>query len=270
MIALATSCTQRQLSLKSTQNPRLVPTPSGFALLFSMSFVSFVPRPSSLETSSWWSALPRTGLECLRAGPPRRGRVQRAPGLTAARPRSRPRVTGARQPTFLVCWSVLVIGLGLFIGACGRTPSRILGKKARQVLEVEGLSTDNFIDISFDRRGASTVKDVTFKAADGYVYTVEFRDVSPFEGTIRWVPHGQSSSVIQSRGLSRVFGTPVNLELPEDCVDILAVDVTYNSENERTKNLVYLSSQGRILAKEYREGLVDRFLGGWLEVRGTK
>ena len=165
---------------------------------------------------------------------------------------------------------MLVIGLGLFIGACGRTPSRILGKKARQVLEVEGLSTDNFIDISFDRRGASTVKDVTFKAADGYVYTVEFRDVSPFEGTIRWVPHGQSSSVIQSRGLSRVFGTPVNLELPEDCVDILAVDVTYNSENERTKNLVYLSSQGRILAKEYREGLVDRFLGGWLEVRGTK
>lgn len=167
-----------------------------------------------------------------------------------------------RRPWLLA--SILV----LTMAACGRTPSRYLGKEARQVLEVEGLTTDNFIDISFDKRGSATVKDVTFQAGDGYVYTVEFRDVSPFEGTIRWVPKGQKASVIQSRSLSRVFGTPVNLELPEDCARVLAVDVTYDSSNERTKNLTYLSSSGAILAKEYREGFVDRHLGGWLEVRG--
>lgn len=152
--------------------------------------------------------------------------------------------------------------------ACGRTPSRLFGKESRQVLEVDGLKVDNFIDISFDKRGSATVKDVTFRATDGYVYTVEFRDVSPFEGTIRWVPHGEADSVIQSRGLSRVFGTPVNLEVPKDCKEVLAVDVTYSSGDERVKNLTYLSNDGRILAREYREGFIDRHFEGWLEVRG--
>ena len=108
-----------------------------------------------------------------------------------------------------------VLALLLALAACGRSPSRYLGQGFRQVLEVENLQ--EFISLSFDRRGDSTVKDVTFRASDGYVYTTEFKDFSPLKGTIRWVPAEEPDSLVQSRGLSRWTGRPVNLRLPEDC-----------------------------------------------------
>jgi hypothetical protein len=148
---------------------------------------------------------------------------------------------------------------------CGRSPSRYLGASARQVLGVENLQ--EFISLSFDRRGESTVKDVTYRAGDGYVYTQEFKDFSLLEGAIRWVPHGESDSLIQKRAISRWIGKPVNLRLPEDCAEVLGVDVGYSARDERVKNLVYRATDGRVLAKEYREGLVARHFGGWLEVR---
>lgn len=167
---------------------------------------------------------------------------------------------------YLLVGTLLMATL-FFIGACGRTASRYLGKDHRLILEIEGFKNDNFIDISFDKRGSATVKDITFKAEDGYVYTVEFRDISPFEGTIRWVPYHEKDSLIQSRSLSRITGRPVNLKLPQDCKQILAVDITYEKNNERTKNLTYLSTGGKIFSKEYREGFIDRRFEGWLEIK---
>lgn len=164
--------------------------------------------------------------------------------------------------------TLLTLSCLLTLGACGRTPSRLGGEGMRQILEVEGMQ--EFISLSFDRRGDSTVKDVTFRATDGYVYTVEFKDVSPLEGRIRWVKHDESESFIQSRAISRWTGTAVNLRMPEDCQKILGVDVTYESGEERRKNLTYLATDGRILSREYREGLVDRHFSGWLEVRAAK
>ena len=164
-----------------------------------------------------------------------------------------------RKSQRLVIFSFCLI----LLAGCGRTASRIGGKAARQVLEVPG----EFISISFDKRGKSTVKDVTFLAADGFVYTQEFKDVSPLEGVIRWVPHGTGSNVIQSRRFSRWTGNAVNLELPEDCEEILGVDIGYSSKNERVKNVTYRSTDGAIYSKEYREGFIDRGFEGWLEVR---
>jgi hypothetical protein len=140
-----------------------------------------------------------------------------------------------------------------------------MGKWARQTLDVEGMKS--FISISFDKRGDSTVKDVTYVAADDYIYTREFKDASPFGGVIRWVPSNHSDSWIQSRAISRWGGGAVNLKLPEDCAQVLGVDVGYTSNDERVKNLYYRSTEGKIFAKEYREGLVNRHLSGWLEVR---
>lgn len=164
----------------------------------------------------------------------------------------------------------LLFGLVLAVltGGCGRTPSRYMGKDHRQVLQVEHM--DQFISMSFDKNGSSTVKDVTFRAADGYVYTQEFKDVSPLEGTIRWVPAGEGDSVIQSRAISRWTGMPTNLALPEDCDKILGVDIGYESEGERVKNLTYLAKDGRVLSKEYREGFIDRNFEGWLEIAPAK
>jgi len=159
--------------------------------------------------------------------------------------------------------SLLLLFLVL-AAACGRTPSRIIGKKHRQKLKISNM--DKFISISFDKRGSHTVKDVTFKAKDGYIYTMEFKDISPLEGVIRWVPHGEGGDIIQSRAISRWIGTAVNLELPEDCKEVIGVDVGYTSEDERVKNLVYRNTQEQIFSKEYREGLVNRHFGGWLEV----
>ena len=152
--------------------------------------------------------------------------------------------------------------------ACGRTPSRILGEGAAQVIEIDDMT--RFISISFDKRGDSTVKDVTFLASDGYAYTQEFKDLSPLEGTIRWVPHGEGDSILQSRTISRWFGTAVNLELPENCTQLLGVDVTYNAKDERNKNVTCQTSDKKIKVREYREGFVDRHLEGWLEVRAKK
>ncbi len=167
-----------------------------------------------------------------------------------------------RRQLFL---GALALSLVLLAG-CGRTASRVGGKAARQVLEVPG----EFLSISFDKRGKSTVKDVTFLAPDGFVYTQEFRDVSPLEGIIRWVPHGTGSDVIQSRGLSRWTGSAVNLELPEDCEEVLGVDVGYSSKGERVKNVTYRSTSGAIYSREYREGFIDRRFEGWLEIKAKR
>jgi hypothetical protein len=158
-----------------------------------------------------------------------------------------------------------IILVSMLFFACGRTASRLGGKDHRQVLKVENFK--EFVSLSFDKRGSSTVKDVTFLATDGFVYTQEFMDVSPFEGVIRWVPNGKGDDFIQSRAISRWTGNAVNLELPEDCARILGVDIGYTSKDERIKNLTYLSTNGAIYSKEYREGLIDRSFEGWLEVK---
>ena len=165
--------------------------------------------------------------------------------------------------------ALAIVALALTLGvSCGRTTSRVVGKSGRQVLEIEGM--ERFIGLSYDKKGDATVKDVTFLGTDGYVYTQEFKDISPLEGMIRWVPHNESSSILQSRTISRIFGTAVNLRLPEDCQEVLGVDVTYETETERRKNLTYRSMDGQIFSREYREGFVDRHLEGWLEVRARK
>jgi len=151
---------------------------------------------------------------------------------------------------------------------CGRTASRIGGKGFAQIIEIEDMAS--FISIGFDKRGDSVVKDVTFLSNDGYVYTQEFKDLSPLEGAIRWVPEDEDASLFQSRTLSRWFGSAVDLRLPEDCAKVLGVDVTYSDKNERNKNLTYLATNGKILSREYREGFLDRYLEGWLEIRAKK
>jgi hypothetical protein len=166
----------------------------------------------------------------------------------------------SRAPAVVAC-----LAAAFALLSCGRSPSRYLGQSARQVLAVENF--DKFVSLSFDRRGESTVKDVTYRASDGYVYTQEFKDFSLLEGAIRWVPHDEDESLIQKRALSRWTGRPVNLRLPEDCAEVLGVDVGYSAKDERVKNLVYRATDGRILAKEYREGIVARHFEGWLEVR---
>ena len=162
--------------------------------------------------------------------------------------------------------ALLVAGLLLTLSiGCGRTPSRYLGEGSRQTLKVPDLK--EFISMSFDKKGEATVKDVTYLATDGSVYTQEFKDLSPLEGRIRWVSSTESSSLIQSRTISRWLGSCVDLSLPNDCKKILGVDVGYAGPSERVKNLVYLTTDGRIMSKEYREGLTARFLEGWLEVK---
>lgn len=160
---------------------------------------------------------------------------------------------------------VLVVVAFAWFQFGGRTPSRLLGKGARQVLDIKDMQ--KFISISYDKRGSSTVKDVTYLAGDGYVYTQEYKDVSPLKGSIRWVPHDHSESFIQSRGISRWTGASINLRLPEDCAQVLGVDVTSQSDEERSKMLTYLSKDGKILSKEYLEGFWDRNFEGWLEVK---
>ena len=153
--------------------------------------------------------------------------------------------------------------------ACGRTPSRYLGEDHRQILKVENMA--KFVSLSFDKRGSSTVKDVTYVGTDGYIYTQEFKDTGFLEGTIRWVPAGESESILRSRALSRWTGSPVNTALPADCQKVLGVDVGYASASERVKNLTYLTNDYRILSKEYRDGFVGRHFEGWLEVQsGSK
>ncbi len=64
-----------------------------------------------------------------------------------------------------------------FLYFSGRSASRLLGKNARQTLRIKNMAPNGFISISFDKRGKNTVKDVTFKANDGYIYTLEYMDM---------------------------------------------------------------------------------------------
>jgi len=163
-------------------------------------------------------------------------------------------------------WLVVAVLFVCFLAlACGRTPSRIMGKDHRQVLKVKHMK--EFISLSYDFRESSTVKDVTYLADDGYVYTQEFKDISPLEGVIRWVPSDHDDSLIQTRAISRWTGKPVNLRLPEDCQKVLGVDITYTDKTERSKMLTYVAKDGRVLSREYPEGLISRHFAGWLEIK---
>lgn len=159
---------------------------------------------------------------------------------------------------------ILCFGSLTFLSGCGRSPSRYLGKDHRQVLSIPSMK--EFVSLSYDYRDGSTKKDVTFLADDGYYYTQEFKDASPLEGIIRWIPYGQDESFWRSRSISRWTGTPVNLKLPEDFKEMLGVSVT-KSSNGSTKMLTYRSNDGMILSKEYRDGVIDRNFEGWLEVK---
>ena len=150
------------------------------------------------------------------------------------------------------------------LSGCGRTRSRYLGKSQAQTLEIPNMR--KFISVSFYLDGGATVKDVTFEAADGYVYTQEFRDATPREGVIRWVPADHSESLLRSRALSRWTGKPVNMRLPGDCKQVLGVSVSVESKDVRVKNLTYLSADDAIYSKEYREGVINKRLGGWLKI----
>ncbi|NTW14705.1 MAG: hypothetical protein HGA31_06820 [Candidatus Moranbacteria bacterium] len=154
------------------------------------------------------------------------------------------------------------------LSGCGRKVSRIFGEGARQVITVSDMR--QFISLSYDYRDGSNVKDITYLATDGNIYTREYKDASLLDGAIRWVPYGQGSSLWQSRSITRVFGGAVNLELPKECQKVLGVDITYAGKGERTKNLTFLTADGKILSKEYREGAMDRNFEGWLEVRKGK
>ncbi|MFQ5560603.1 MAG: hypothetical protein ACE5FU_08475 [Nitrospinota bacterium] len=161
---------------------------------------------------------------------------------------------------------VFVLAIKFFYFS-GRSASRLIGESARQIVKVPNMAPGGFISISFDKRGNSTVKDVTFRAIDGYIYTKEFKDMSPFEGIIRWVPYGEGSDLVQSRGLSRWVGDIVNIEIFEKCKKVIGVDITFSNKNERTKNLTCRTGSGAILSKEYREGIIDRHFEGYMEIR---
>ena len=62
----------------------------------------------------------------------------------------------------------------------------------------------------------------------------------------------------------------INLELPENCADVLGVDITWAGGDERTKNLTYRARNGKIFSKEYRQGFLDRRFEGWIEVRAAR
>lgn len=159
----------------------------------------------------------------------------------------------------------VVILIWYFVTHSGRTASRLLGRSAAQKVTVPNMpDVQSFIGASFDKRGDKTAKDLTFLSTDGYVYTIEFLDRNVREGAIRWVPHDESKSLVRSRALTRWVGGAVNYKLPKDCVKILDVDVSYDSKSRRVKNLVFLSSDGGIWTKEYREGLLNT--EGWMKI----
>jgi hypothetical protein len=159
----------------------------------------------------------------------------------------------------------VIVSVWYFLTQTGRTASRMLGRKAAQKIEIPNMpDAKSFIGCSFDKRGKDTAKDITFRASDGYVYTVEFLDRNVRQGAIRWVPHGEKASLIKSRALSRWIGGAVSYQLPKDCAQVLDVDISYDSKKKRVKNLIFLSTDGGVWAKEYREGAFAA--EGWMRI----
>lgn len=160
------------------------------------------------------------------------------------------------------------VAFWLFLNFGGRTPSRYMGQSARQVIKIPEMhAMVGNINMWFDKDNDATIKDITYCSQDGYYYSAEFRDISPFEGVIRWVPYEQGSDIIQSRGLSRWGVDVVNLKVPKNFQTMYGVSIVSRG-GERIKNLTYFGNNGKVMAKEYREGLMDRFLSGYVEVIG--
>lgn len=160
------------------------------------------------------------------------------------------------------------VAFWLFLKFGGRTASRYMGPSARQVIKIpEVQAMAGNINMWYDEDNKATIKDITYCSTDGYYYSAEFRDISPFEGVIRWVPYEQGSDIIQSRKLSRWGVDVVNLKVPKNFQTMYGVSFV-SKGGERVKNLTYHGKDGKVLAKEYREGIVDRFLSGYIQIKG--
>ncbi len=170
----------------------------------------------------------------------------------------------------LVIISIIALGWIYFTKFAGRSSSRLLGVDYAQVLKVDNVNANKFISVSFTKQGDSTVKDVTFEGTDSFIYTQEFKDLSPLEGVIRWVPYGSSASMIQSRAISRWTGGAIELVLPENCDKVLNIDIGYASNNERVKNVTCQITDGSLISKEYREGFIDRNFSGYLKIQSKQ
>ena len=64
-----------------------------------------------------------------------------------------------------------------------------------------------------------------------------------------------SSCGPQSRKLSRFTGKPVELKLPEDCVQVISISIAQDSAaaDNQIKNLTYINDNGDLITKEFSD-----------------
>lgn len=83
-------------------------------------------------------------------------------------------------------WIVFAVATGALAAGCGRSLSR-MGFGAQQLRAPKG--AQKVLNIAFHKSGDDTVKDVVFIMNDCSIVAREYRDVSPFEGSMVVVTH---------------------------------------------------------------------------------
>lgn len=58
----------------------------------------------------------------------------------------------------------------------------------------------------------------------------------------------------QSRKLSRITGSPVDIKLPEDAVQVISVSIASDTENKnQVKNVTYIDKEGHLITREFTD-----------------
>lgn len=118
---------------------------------------------------------------------------------------------------------------------------------------------------------ANGTKDITYKSTDGFFKSKEYKDLSPFEGTIIWstADEDRVTQFLFGRNLSRFTGKPIAIKLPDNFQRLIGVDFT-EAKNGTIKNLTYQSQDGRYFTLENKDnGLFEGGLEWVLDGAGN-
>ncbi|MBF0274205.1 MAG: hypothetical protein HQK84_03125 [Nitrospinae bacterium] len=152
----------------------------------------------------------------------------------------------------------------------GRSVSRFTGGLVEHKVNLPNCA--EFIGVIFQKDGNSTIKVVTCRGFDGYYYTEEFRDMSPLEGRIKWIPpeDSQGASWMQKRTLSRWLGTEVKVKLPKDFYAFAGPVSTVPKGSGNVKNVTYWTKEGNLKTKEYVDWSIFEGVIQWELSKGSK
>ncbi|KKQ95077.1 MAG: hypothetical protein UT66_C0005G0025 [candidate division CPR2 bacterium GW2011_GWC1_39_9] len=115
-------------------------------------------------------------------------------------------------------------------------------------------------------------KDITYISNSGQNKSKEYKDLSPFDGSIIWSKTGGDTveKFFFGRSLSRFTGKPIRIKVPDNFHKMVGVDFTESDENT-IKNITFMATDERYYTTEIKDSGIFEGSIAWVATgKGNK